>query len=341
MKRVLTNINKIGIVVKSVDETVKTYLEEYGIGPWKSWDLNEKSVNEMIMKDKKEIFALRIARAFIGPTIWELMEPLDEHSSFYKFLQEHGEGLHHLGYEVNNFDEAIKFFADINVEINQRGNWAGYKFAYFDTIADLKHIIEIHYSETDHSYPRPAKIYQKHNEKSYTTHPFLKKPTQIGIAVNDIDATVEKFNDKYAIGPWVMFKYYSPKVGKMYYYGEELKDQRFKTTATMLGNIQIELMEPENGKNIYSDWIEKHGEGLHHIQFEYNYPFKDVIKYHLEKKHSVIQQGTINGLTYAYISTDQDLKIISEPLDIPVGFVFPECDYSYPKNLHVKDVIPQ
>ena len=34
-----------------------------------------------------------------------------------------------------------------------------------------------------------------------------------------------------------------------------------------MGNVQLELVQPVDGPSIYRDWIDTHGEGLHHINF--------------------------------------------------------------------------
>ncbi len=35
--------------------------------------------------------------------------------------------------------------------------------------------------------------------------------------------------------------------------------------GTHVGPIVVELLQPENGPSIYKEWLDEHGEGLHHI----------------------------------------------------------------------------
>jgi hypothetical protein len=34
-----------------------------------------------------------------------------------------------------------------------------------------------------------------------------------------------------------------------------------------VGDVQLELVQPVEGPSIYRDWLDRHGEGLHHLNF--------------------------------------------------------------------------
>jgi methylmalonyl-CoA/ethylmalonyl-CoA epimerase len=329
MRPVFQGIKKVGVVVKDVNETVKTYADEFSIGPWRIWELDNNTASEMMIDNKGVDYSVRIARTMIGSTIWELIEPLDDKTIFSEFLRKQGEGLHHLGYEVKNIEKAINYFRKKDIVVTQSGNWSGYKFAYLDTARDLKHVAEIYSLDKKFSYPEPAKVYGVDNSRKRLDKPLFKAVRQVGIAVKDIRETAKVYYDKYRLGPWEMYKYYVPKVTQIHYH-EKPTDMKFTTAATMMGDIELELMEPEEGENIYTDHINAHGEGLQHVSFLYNYTFDEVMKMHHERGHKVRQRGTVANLTFAYIGTEDDLKIVSEILDIPSDFVMFESDFSYP-----------
>jgi hypothetical protein len=338
MNTVMNRLCKIGFVIKDIDEIMRTYTDAYNIGPWQVFEISKNSVIDMKVNNERKDYAAKTARSSIGEIIWELIQPLDDNSIYAKFLREHGEGIHHLGYEVRNIKRALKYFKKRNVNVLQSGNWAGNKFMFFDTGNDLKHIVEVYTGFSGSRYPHPVTTFSGTGKRKLDK-PFFKRVTQVGIAVKNLNSLVKVYYDKYGIGPWVMLKYYSPKVENMLYRGRQLKDQRFTVAAAMTDNMQFEFMEPESGENIYSDWIDRYGAGLQHIQFEYNYSYREVMKYYAKRNCTILQQGTVNGLTYAYVGTDSDLKFISEPLDIPDDFVFPACEDSYPQGLHINDVL--
>jgi methylmalonyl-CoA/ethylmalonyl-CoA epimerase len=81
------------------------------------------------------------------------------------------------------------------------------------------------------------------------------KPTHIehiGIAVKSIEESR---------------KFYENILGLTCYSIEEVKDQKVKTAFFMVGQTKIELLEPTDPESTIAKYIEKKGEGIHHIAF--------------------------------------------------------------------------
>ncbi|NLA23750.1 MAG: methylmalonyl-CoA epimerase [Bacteroidales bacterium] len=74
----------------------------------------------------------------------------------------------------------------------------------------------------------------------------------IGIAVKSIDASLP---------------YYEQILGLKCYAVEEVVDQKVKTAFFMVGDTKIELLEPTDPESPVAKFIEKRGEGVHHIAF--------------------------------------------------------------------------
>ncbi len=74
----------------------------------------------------------------------------------------------------------------------------------------------------------------------------------IGIAVKDLTESI---------------KYYEEVLGLNCYAIEEVKDQRVKTAFFMLGQTKIELLESTDPEGPIGKFIEKKGEGVHHLAF--------------------------------------------------------------------------
>jgi len=77
----------------------------------------------------------------------------------------------------------------------------------------------------------------------------------IGIAVKNIDEAK---------------KYYEEVLGLECYSIEEVKDQKVKTAFFMVGQTKIELLEATSDESPIAKFIEKKGEGIHHIAFAVN-----------------------------------------------------------------------
>jgi len=82
-------------------------------------------------------------------------------------------------------------------------------------------------------------------ELSYIEH--------IGIAVKNLDESI---------------KFYEKVFGLKCYAVEEVKDQKVKTAFFKIGETKIELLESTEPDGPISKFIEKKGEGIHHIAFK-------------------------------------------------------------------------
>ncbi len=81
------------------------------------------------------------------------------------------------------------------------------------------------------------------------------KPTHIehiGIAVKSLDEAIP---------------FYEKVLGLKCYAIEEIKDQKVKTAFFMVGQTKIELLESTDPEGHVGKFIEKKGEGIHHIAF--------------------------------------------------------------------------
>ena len=77
----------------------------------------------------------------------------------------------------------------------------------------------------------------------------------IGIAVKNIDEAIN---------------YYEGVLGLKCYAVEEVKDQKVKTAFFKVGQTKIELLESTDPEGPIGRFIEKKGEGIHHLAFKVN-----------------------------------------------------------------------
>lgn len=74
----------------------------------------------------------------------------------------------------------------------------------------------------------------------------------IGIAVKDLTASI---------------KFYEEVLGLKCYNIEEVADQKVRTAFFMVGQTKIELLESTSEDGPVAKFLEKKGEGIHHIAF--------------------------------------------------------------------------
>lgn len=142
-KRILKRMLQVGIVVRDLEKSIRNY-ESFGIGPWKVLSLDASNMRNMTVHNEYKDFAMRVAFAKIGEIQWELIEPADDESIYNEFLEEHGEGLHHVALDVDNFHDTITFFQSKGIGVLQAGDAEDLGFAYLDTGKALGCITEIY-----------------------------------------------------------------------------------------------------------------------------------------------------------------------------------------------------
>lgn len=81
----------------------------------------------------------------------------------------------------------------------------------------------------------------------------IKKINHIGIAVNSIEETVKLYTDVLGL-----------KLKDV----EVVADQKVKTAIIPVGESKIELLESTDPEGVIAKYIERRGEGLHHLALE-------------------------------------------------------------------------
>ena len=143
-KPIFQQITQVAMVVKSVEVSAKRYWDDLGIGPWQFYTLNPTNTGDMRLRGEPVKHAFRAALTRIGDVSMELIEPLDSGSIYAKHLAEHGEGLHHVAFKVEDFKKTKEHLKKKNYSEIQSGrpfNIAQY--TYFDLDKGLACIAEV------------------------------------------------------------------------------------------------------------------------------------------------------------------------------------------------------
>jgi methylmalonyl-CoA/ethylmalonyl-CoA epimerase len=146
----LPRVRQIGIVVRSAPKAVEYYSTTFGIGPWFRPRLTGQ---EHYLGGKRPAeFDLDLAIAYAGKIQYEIIEHKGGDRSIYcDHLDSRGEGVHHLGFYVNDFDKRLAAYTGRGIGVLQAGTLVSKgsaggsitKYAYLDTTAVAGVILEI------------------------------------------------------------------------------------------------------------------------------------------------------------------------------------------------------
>ena len=155
---------------------------------------------------------------------------------------------------------------------------------------------------------------------------------QVCIVVRNLDKSIEHYQNVLGIGPWEFMDVDPSIVSDTIYRGRPV-EHRFRAALTMVGPIQLELIQPLEGDSIYSDFLKEHGEGLHHLGHVWVQNLDEVVHTLEQAGLPCIQSGRITNEElsqfspgYAYIDTGKALGFILELLELPEGKLSPDMD---------------
>ncbi len=89
----IKKVDHIGIAVSSLKEAIPFYTDLLQL--------------ELIGMEEVESQKIRVAFIKAGETKLELLEPTSEESVIAKFIEKHGQGIHHIALGVNSIEERI------------------------------------------------------------------------------------------------------------------------------------------------------------------------------------------------------------------------------------------
>jgi methylmalonyl-CoA/ethylmalonyl-CoA epimerase len=89
---------------------------------------------------------------------------------------------------------------------------------------------------------------------------------QIGIVVNDLDSFTREITRLFGVGPFRIMEWPIKGIDPQSTYHGHPEEYRLRLAFATVGKIQIEVIQPLEGQNIYSDFLREHGPGLHHFR---------------------------------------------------------------------------
>ncbi len=129
---------QIAIVVRDIEKAAKTWAEVLGT------DVPEIKVIEPVhdpgltYRGKPGYYGLKVANISMGNFVIELHEPDDNESTFKEFLDKHGNGVHHLGFEVGDKRDAIiDDLSEEGYDMRTIGYYPGSSWTIVDSEDDL------------------------------------------------------------------------------------------------------------------------------------------------------------------------------------------------------------
>lgn len=142
MDSIFRQLHHICIVVHDL-QLALAYYEQIGVGPWYDYPKGDSYV-QFDVPNAEASKAMRYKCCDLDNVQIQLCQPPALDCPQRRFLDSHGEGVYHLGFEVPDRDAAERRGRELGLDVISRGRRAdGSGFSYFDTLAGAGVTLEI------------------------------------------------------------------------------------------------------------------------------------------------------------------------------------------------------
>jgi catechol 2,3-dioxygenase-like lactoylglutathione lyase family enzyme len=136
---------------------------------------------------------------------------------------------------------------------------------------------------------------------------------QVGLIVRDIEKSAEIYSQVFGLPRPDVIITDPVDLARTTYRGEPTS-ARAKLAFFDMGQVSLELIEPVGGPSTWQEFLDAHGEGVHHIAFRIKGTDK-VVAYLEGKGIEVVQQGYYTGGMYTYVDSAPALGVVLELLE--------------------------
>ena len=136
-------ITQIGILVHDIEATSQAYAQFFGVEKPQCSITDEVDKTQTQYRGKRSAARAKLAFFDMGSLQLELIEPDHNPSTWRESLDKNGEGPHHIAFVIEGMNEKIAVLERNQIPLLQKGEYTGGRYAYIDTLRDLKVIIEL------------------------------------------------------------------------------------------------------------------------------------------------------------------------------------------------------
>ncbi len=134
---------QVGLIVRDIEKSARAYADLFGMDV-PAWSLTPPE-EEVHTRYRGQPTQGRAKLAFfdMGSLSLELIQPVGGPSTWQEFLDAHGEGVHHIAFEIKGMNGQIALLEGKGMPLVQRGEYTGGRYAYIDAVPQLAVVLEL------------------------------------------------------------------------------------------------------------------------------------------------------------------------------------------------------
>ncbi|WP_292000105.1 VOC family protein [Caldivirga sp.] len=142
-----SEVVQVAMVVPDIETAVKAWAKILGVDAPQVVETEDWEKTGMRFRGTPSRGRAKLAFFKLSNITIELIQPVGGPSTWSEFLEKHGPGIHHIAFNVDNIDDAVKELLSIGGSVEQDGKFKGGGYVYVDAKKSLGAIVELLYHE--------------------------------------------------------------------------------------------------------------------------------------------------------------------------------------------------
>jgi len=140
---------QVAIVVRDIEASSKRWAAFLGMPVPEIRTTRPGNDVDVIYRGKPSNGQVKLTFFVLGDVVIELLEPVTDGTAWYEYLDEHGEGVQHLGFQVEDQERTIRALEAAGYPVIHRGRYDSDDgtYIYYDTEDALGVVVESLHSD--------------------------------------------------------------------------------------------------------------------------------------------------------------------------------------------------
>jgi methylmalonyl-CoA/ethylmalonyl-CoA epimerase len=136
-------VTQVGIIVRDIEKTSRAWAELLGVETPRWFLTDPAETAHTTYMGKPTTARAKLVFFDLGQVQLELIEPVGGPSTWKDFLDQKGEGVHHIAFAVRDMDGRIRALEGLGTAAVQRGDYTGGRYGYIASDAKLGVALEL------------------------------------------------------------------------------------------------------------------------------------------------------------------------------------------------------
>lgn len=134
---------QVGLVVRDIERSAEAYSRVLGLPKPAVVVTDEYNRARTTYRGQPTTARAKLAFFHLGQVALELIEPVGGPSTWQEFLDEKGEGVHHIAFVIEGTAHVIDFLQEQGIGLLQQGRYTGGMYTYVDSAPALGVVLEL------------------------------------------------------------------------------------------------------------------------------------------------------------------------------------------------------